>query len=146
VARDAFPTLRRWLRQLDGFGIALLPVVVVSLGAMYSAVGDALTFFGEPADPSAVPRSIAAGVVLLTVAAGYAWRRHPILATLLVPSAALPPLLVIALPDTAYDLLAIWTLGPIALGSAILACGRRRQPTTARTTASATMTSPPRER
>jgi hypothetical protein len=145
MSGDRLPTIRRWAGALDPVGLAILPVAMVALGAMYAAVGDALSFFGEPGDPSAGRRAVAAGSVLVATAFVYARRRHPFLAIAFGASGVVPPVFLLALPDTAYDLLAIWMLGPPAVLCAVAACVRRRRPRAA-TTASATMAVTPQER
>jgi hypothetical protein len=143
MSLDRVPTFRRRLAALDPISAALLPVVVVALAAMYDATGDALSFFGEPGDPSAGPRSAASGGALLAVAYTYAKRGHGLLAAIVGVGGAVTPALLLAFPDTGYGLLAIWTLGPLALGSGALACVRARAPlTSGRPTTSATMDAP----
>jgi hypothetical protein len=95
---------------LDPVGVLLAPPVWLTIALLYDAAGDTLSFFGEPGDPTAARRAVLAGAV--------------------------PGPLILAFPDTGYGLFAIWTLGPFALGAALvgvlrspgarLACDRGR--------------------
>lgn len=130
---------------LDPVRVLLAPPVWLTIALLYDAAGDTLSFFGEPGDPTAAGRAVFAGAVLVGCAAVYARRRRPILAAIIALTGAVPGPLILAFPDTGYGLFAIWTLGPFALGAALVGVLRSPGARLALRQGSATMKPPAQE-
>ncbi|HEY3264210.1 MAG TPA: hypothetical protein VGK12_03540 [Actinomycetota bacterium] len=149
MTSDRFPTFRRASRPiaaaLDPVGVLFAPALWLTIGLLYDAAGDTLSFFGEPGDPTAGRRAVLAGAVLVGCAAVYARRGRPVLAAVLALAGAVPGPLILAFSDTGYGLVAIWTLGPFALVAALVGVLRSPGARPALRRGSATMRSPVRE-